>query len=79
MYKRKTAVPLKSDREGIDVYGIELPNLNYYIKFLGRKSEIHNALQRHFPDELYNVGKYKYGISKVVMDIDDKYRLELKL
>ena len=79
MYKRKTAVPLESDREGIDVYGIELPGLNYYIKFLGRKSEIHNALQKYFPDELYNIDKYKYGISKVVMDIDNKYRLELKL
>ena len=79
MYKRKTATPLESDREGIDVYGIELPSLNYYIKFLGRESEIYNALQKYFPDELSNVGKYKYGISKVVMDIDNKYRLELKL
>lgn len=79
MYKRKTAIPLKSDREGIDVFGVELPGLHYYIKFLGRKSEIHDALQRHFPNEPYNVDKYKYGISKVVMDIDNKYRLELKL
>lgn len=79
MRKRKTAIALESNKEGLDVFGIEIAEHGIYIKFLGHKSKIENVMNQYFPNKPYTVDKYKYTVPKYILDIDNEYRLEFKL
>ena len=71
---------LKSDKEGIGVWGVTIGNYEYYVQFLGRKSMIGPSIKRHFKTDDFTIGQYIPNHSlRLIIDIDNNYDLEYKL
>ena len=71
---------LKSEKEGIGVWGVTVGNYEYYVQFLGRKSMIEPSIKRHFNTENYVIDKYIPNHTlRLIIDIDNNYDLEYKV